>query len=269
MPELPELETYRTLLSERIVGKTISAVEVSREKTINVAPDLFEKSLLGTKCNSINRRGKHLIFRLATGQALLLHLMLGGFMYYGSKEDKLQRTAQVTLTFGRDQLFFHGLRLGFLHLLNEAELLRELSNLGPEPFDPTFTLSRFDQMLGSKKGALKSALVDQQFIAGIGNCYADEICFAAGVLPKRKIPTLSLGEVAALYQAISNVLQEATRLGGYMERPLYHGDSFTGGYNVNCKVYDRPNEPCLRCGHPIVQDELSSRKVFYCPQCQK
>ncbi|MFS0557591.1 Fpg/Nei family DNA glycosylase [Brevibacillus sp. 179-C9.3 HS] len=267
MPELPEMETYRRLLQERIGGKTITATHVQREKTINLPPAEFARLLQGNRLTLVDRRAKHLLFHLESGHVLLLHLMLGGFLYLGSAEDKLKRTAQVTLSFGELILYFHGLRLGYLHLLTNDQIDEKLAPLGPEPLDPTFTFTRFTELLADKRSVLKTALVNQHWLAGIGNCYADEICFHAAILPTRMIPTLSLEEQKRLYHSMQTVLQEAIRFGGYMQ-PLYSGDSLTGGFDERCKVYDRGGEPCPRCGQPIEKSELSSRKVFACTNCQ-
>ncbi len=269
MPELPEMETYKRLLSERVIGRPITDVQVEREKSINVPVIRFSQTLTGSTITTIDRRAKHLLFRLHSGNVLLLHLMLGGFMYYGTSSDRLERTAQITLSFGDDKLYFHGLRLGYLHLLTDEQAEAELSDLGPEPLDPSFSAEQFHQLLKKKRGALKTTLVDQHVLAGIGNCYADELCFHARILPTRRIPTLTPQEVEQLYKSMRTVLQEAVRYGGYIERPLFRGDTLTGGYNDRCLVYDRGNEPCVRCGTPIVQSELSSRKVFFCTNCQQ
>lgn len=268
MPELPEMENYRRLLHERVVGRPITDVQVEREKTINLPVPDFATHLRGNSFTAIERRGKHLLFHLQSGRVLLLHLMLGGFLYWGTEEDKLDRTAQVALSTGARILYFHGLRLGYLHLLTREEADERMSHLGPEPLDPSFTADAFSRLLKQKRSALKSAWVDQHLLAGIGNCYADEICFRARILPLRRIPTLSPEDIGRLYEAMRTLLPEAIRYGGYMETPLFREDRLTGGYNERCLVYDRGNEPCPRCGHPITQDVWSSRKVFYCPHCQ-
>jgi len=268
MPELPEMETYRLLLHERITGRSVTGAEVEREKTINLPVPAFREAVTGSSILAVERRAKHLLFRLSTGQVLLLHLMLGGFLYCGTAADRLDRTAQVTLSFGEDKLYFHGLRLGYLHLLTEQQAEMELADLGPEPLAPSYSLQTFQDHLRNKRSVLKTALVDQTFLAGIGNCYADELCFHAGLLPTRRIPTLSEADGERLYHSMRTVLQEAIRYGGYMEQPLYQGDTLTGGYNNRCLVYDRGGQPCVRCSRPIIQSELSSRKVFYCGHCQ-
>jgi len=268
MPELPEMETYRRLLAAELAGRVITQTEVQREKSLNVPVPAFLSAVNNTTLTTVERRGKHVLFQLHSGHVLMLHLMLGGFLYLGTTVDKLDRTAQVTLTFGDRVLYFHGLRLGWLHLHPAASAQKLLAGLGPEPLAPDFTEERFRQIVANKRGMVKTTLVDQQVIAGIGNCYADELCFAAGILPMRKWPSMQPEEFTALYRAMQSVLREAIRLGGYMEPPLYRGDTQTGGYNHHCLVYDREGEPCPRCGQPIIREELASRKVFYCRGCQ-
>ena len=268
MPELPEMETYRRLLHEQICGAVITSTAIQREKTINLPPAQFGQLLQNNRLTLIERRGKHLLFHLQSGHVLLLHLMLGGFLYLGTAEDKLARTAQVTVFLGERVLYFHGLRLGYLHLLTPDQIDEKLAPLGPEPLNREFTLTHFEKLLEEKRGVLKAAMVDQQWIAGIGNCYSDEICFHARILPTRRIPELTAPERSTLYHSIQEVLAEAIRFGGYMEQPLYRTDELTGGFDERCQVYDRGGEPCLRCGQPLTKDELSSRKVFFCTHCQ-
>ncbi|MBD0379372.1 bifunctional DNA-formamidopyrimidine glycosylase/DNA-(apurinic or apyrimidinic site) lyase [Paenibacillus sedimenti] len=268
MPELPEMETYRLQLTPLIQGMTITGVEVTRPKSLNVEPERFAQALTGSRIVRIDRRAKHLIFLLATGEVLLLHLMLGGSLFYGSAEEKPDRTAQVVIDFGTKNLYFIGLRLGYLHLHKLADLESLLSKLGPEPLESDFTFDEFQQVLKGKKGSLKVTLVDQTVLSGIGNCYSDEICFYAGLLPIRKVPSFNIEELNRLYQAMRTVLHEAIGYGGYMDSPLFAGDRLTGGFDARCRVYDREGEPCMRCRHPLIKVEVSSRKCFYCANCQ-
>jgi formamidopyrimidine-DNA glycosylase len=269
MPELPEMENYRTLLEQQIVNRTISDIQINREKSINVPIENFRQKVIGQHVNSIGRRGKQLIFELENGYRLLLHLMLGGILYVGTEEDQPKRTKQIIFDFGKKELFFIGLRLGYLHLLTETELKEELEKLGPEPFDPAFTLEKFLSMVKGKRGMLKTTLLDQKFIAGIGNCYSDEICYDAHLLPMKKCNELSAKQQENIYFSIRKVLKRAFQLGGYMDLPLYKQDNLTGGYNDNCLVYDREGEQCHRCGNTIIKEEISSRKCFFCPECQE
>ncbi|MFC0214695.1 Fpg/Nei family DNA glycosylase [Paenibacillus chartarius] len=270
MPELPEMEHYRRALFPLVAGKPITTVRVEREKTVNVPPDAFCRLVLGGVMSTVERRAKHLLFPLSSGLTLHLHLMLGGSMFYGTEEQKPDRSAQVTLGFADGkQLYFHGLRLGYLHIHDPAALQEALGKLGPDPFDPSLTPQRFAELLRRKRGTLKSVLVDQAaVVSGIGNCYSDEICFAAGLLPTRRTGELDAGETRSLYDAMRHVLRTATERGGYMDVPLFAGDTLTGGFDPLCAVYDRKGEPCIRCGSPIAFAEVNSRKCFFCTQCQ-
>jgi formamidopyrimidine-DNA glycosylase len=267
MPELPEMENYKKQLHRLIHGKKVTDVEIQRPKSLNVAPELFTKEVVGTSIKDIERRAKHILFHLSSGKILLLHLMLGGSMFFGSVEDKPDHTAQVTLSFGDKHLYFTGLRLGYLHLHTIDEVDELLDKLGPEPLDPGFKLPGFKSLISAKTTNLKVTLVDQSFLSGIGNCYSDEICFDARLLPARKANSLSPKEQVQLYDSMLSVLKEAIKYGGYME-PLFVGDKVTGQFDSMCKVYDREGEPCTRCGRPLIKMELSSKKCFYCSNCQ-
>lgn len=270
MPELPEMENYKMLLNQKITGSHISAVQVNREKSINVLPEVFINKVQGQKIIKIERRAKHLLFFLENGNILLLHLMLGGWMYYGTEEDKPKRTIQIQFTFGNSHLYFIGLRLGYLHLYSSKEEVdKELAELGPEPLDTKFTLESFHSLISNRRGRLKTKLVDQEWISGIGNCYSDEICFHAGLLPSRSLEDIESTEINQLYQSIQYVLRDATKHGGYMDNQLFKGDILTGGFNNLCKVYDCEGQNCPRCGTKIIKNTLASRKTFYCPNCQK
>jgi formamidopyrimidine-DNA glycosylase len=269
MPELPEMEHYRNLLNQRIAGQIITEIQVNREKSVNVDPALFINTVVNQKILTVDRRGKHLLFHLGNGQVLLLHLMLGGWMYFGTEEDKPKRTIQVRLSFGNHHLYFIGLRLGYLHLYSEPDVHKELSSLGPEPLQAEFTVQEFLKLLGNRRGKIKTKLLDQEFIAGIGNCYSDEICYHAGIKTKRPIEDICEAERKQLYHSMRHVLWDALKFGGYMENPFYQGDNVTGGYNHRCLVYDREGETCKRCGGTIIKEMISSRKTFFCPNCQK
>lgn len=269
MPELPEMETYRKLLNEKITGKAITNIEVNREKSINISSLEFVQEIKGKQIIKIERRAKHLIFRLNSGKNLLLHLMLGGWMYIGSDNDSPERTKQVILSFGDIKLYFIGLRLGYLHLLNEQDLSQKLSDLGPEPLDTMFTFNHFQNLLQYRRGRLKMILINQKIISGIGNLYSDEICFEAKIKPTVTADSLDKDNIVSVYNSIHTVLQNAVSLGGYMETPLFIGDELTGGYNEHILVYDREGEKCGRCGGTVIKIELNSRKCFYCPDCQQ
>ncbi|WP_068781571.1 Fpg/Nei family DNA glycosylase [Paenibacillus sp. GM2] len=269
MPELPEMENYKVQLSQHILDLSITAVTVNREKSINVEAEAFRSGLLGRQVVFVERRGKHLLFHLDNGRRLLLHLMLGGLMYLGSFEDRPKRTTQIEITFGPDLvLYFMGLRLGYLHILSAKEAEEALAHLGPEPLGRRMNEEKFISLLQHRRSSLKTALVNQDIIAGIGNCYADEIAFAAGLRPSAKLQNFDTADFSRLYHAMCEVLVKATEAGGYMEMPVFKGDTLTGGSNDICEVYDRGGETCSRCGDQIVKTEMGGRKVFYSPGCQ-
>ncbi|MBB6669172.1 bifunctional DNA-formamidopyrimidine glycosylase/DNA-(apurinic or apyrimidinic site) lyase [Cohnella nanjingensis] len=270
MPEWPEMETYRRLLSPLVSGQIIANAVVHRDKTINEPPETFASALSGRRILYVERRGKHLLFHLDDGYRLLLHLMLGGYLHYGANAPKEDEHYQVILTFGDgNRLFFGGLRLGFLHRLSAKIAQEQLRALGPDPFDARLTQAAFKTRLAKRRGKLKPVLVDQKFVSGIGNCYGDEICFEAGVKPDAAIPQLAEETKDRLYLAMREVLTEAAANGGYMDRPLTQDDTLTGGHDARCKVYDREGEACPRCGGTIRLETLAGRKMFYCPDCQR
>lgn len=289
MPEMPEMETYKRLLIPRMVGQIITDVQVTRENSVNIPVADFVRKIKGKKVKAIRRRAKHLIFGLDSGDCLLLHLMLGGLLFWGREEDKPERTDQVRLSFGDEHLHFIGLRLGYLHLLSAVEVKERMLKLGPEALDTSdegigktagessrpgtaksgLSETDFAKLLAGRRGKIKPALTDQSFIAGIGNCYSDEICFAARILPARSIKSLQPAETSVLYRSMAEVLTEAVNEGGYMDMPLYVGDPLTGGFDSRCRVYDRAYEPCVRCGAPLVRRDIGSRKSFCCESCQR
>ncbi|WAH36933.1 DNA-formamidopyrimidine glycosylase family protein [Alicyclobacillus dauci] len=176
MPELPEMETYRSLLLQTVVNQRVTVAHVQREKSINVPVTEFKRRVEGRRIGNITRRGKHILFWLDSQDILLLHLMLGGWMYYGTMADKPDHDSQVDLTLENDHtLFFLGLRLGYLHVIDMPSLTERLRDMGPEPLDPAFTADDLRTALTHKRGSLKSALTDQHCISGIGNRYSDEI----------------------------------------------------------------------------------------------
>jgi len=270
MPEYPEMEHYRTQLSALLGGRKITGAVVNRAASINEPADAFASALEGRTILFVERRGKYLLFHLDDGNRLVLHLMLGGWLAYGEQGPKPDSHFQVILTFDNGQsLYFGGLRLGYLHRMTAKAALEIMKELGQEPFDPRLTLEAFRKRLSGKRGKLKTTLTDQKFLAGIGNCYSDEICFDAGLHPAASANGLAEEESERLYRSIHKVLTEAKEAGGYMDHPLTAGDRLTGGFNDRCRVYDRENEPCVVCGTPIKHETLAGRKMFYCPHCQK
>lgn len=269
MPELPEIENYKSHLQRLIGGKTITDVEINREKSINFPTGQFKEQIINQSIMDIDRHGKALFFRLSTGQRLFLHLMLGGKLYFGTNEDVPEHSKQVIVTFGHASLFFIGLRLGYLHLITSNEYDKHIKNLGLDALNGHFSTETFTKALRRKRSSIKTILTDQKFIAGIGNRYSDEICFAAECDPRKKGHEFSEYEGNRILVAMNQVLKEAIQFGGYMDMPLFQGDKLTGAYAEKMKVHGRAEEPCLRCGTKIKMVEISSKKTCFCPVCQR
>lgn len=265
MPELPEMETYKTLLQQLIGNQTIDAVEINREKSINVPTKQFAEKIVNRKIETIERRAKYLIFRLQHGNGLLLHLMLGGWMFYGKEDERPNRTVQVALSFDKHQLYFIGLRLGYIHLLTRELIEQEFHRLGPEPLEPNFSIDAFLTIMKNRRGSLKTTLMNQEIIAGIGNRYSDEILWHAQLLPDRKVNELKTEQQARLYESMRFILQQGIKQGGYMQ-PLFNGDIKTGNYKMF--VHGHEGKACPRCGTPIVNKVISSRNTYFCKNCQ-
>lgn len=270
MPELPEMEHYRSQLSPLLCGQRITGATVNREATINEPSDVFTAALIGKVILFVERKGKHLLFHLDDGHRLHLHLMLGGWLAYGEQGPKKDSHFQVILTFGNGfSLYFGGLRLGYLHRITAKAAIEQLKELGPDPFDPRLSLEAFRKRIAGKRGKLKTTLTDQRFLSGIGNSYSDEICFDAKIHPAAAANGLDDSQVERLYNSMRKVLAVAKEAGGYMEHPLTPDDTVTGGYNEQFRVYDRKGEPCYECGTEIKFETLTGRKMFYCPHCQR
>lgn len=269
MPELPEMEIYRTHLERHALARQILAVEIGREKSLNVPASEFAAALEGQSFTAFSRRGKHLVFHLSDGRYLLNHLMLGGAIFCGAPDEARNRTFQVILRLDDGQaLYWSGLRLGWLHLLDAAGLEERTLELGVDPLSAAFTAEHVGALVHKRRGALKPLLVDQKRFPGIGNCYSDEACWEARIHPLRIAGSLSALEAEQLWAGMRQTLTQAVAMGGYTETPFVTGDTFSGGYIPHLKVYDRQGEGCRRCGAPIVLAVASGRKVFFCPACQ-
>jgi formamidopyrimidine-DNA glycosylase len=291
MPEIPEMELYKRNLNSTIQGKRISEIWVYRSKSINYEPEVFQKQLTHTMITSVDRMGKYLIFNLSNELKLLAHMMLDGRLYYLTRKNSLLERSDfedaddlrkkvaglsgkpsVVIEFEEGSLlFFCRLTLGYLRLYSEKELEPILSELGPDPLKPGFRGDEFSQLLGkaSQRGRIKPWLMQQKNISGVGNAYSNESLFGAGILPTRIIETISPSDRLKLFGALREVLEESIRCGGDMEEPFTPDDHFTGGFNPHFQVYERAGKPCVRCGTPIIKEEIGGRNAFYCPQCQR
>ncbi len=273
MPELPEVETIRQGLEERVKGKRIEKVLIKNEKPIKLpSPTEFVKRIEGKVIGEIRRRGKYLILSLDSKDNLVIHLKLTGRLLYSQKREEPDYTRIIFIFQDQTQLSFTDIRgFGGLWLASDEELgmVASLQNLGPEPLEKDFTVNRFKELLKGKRGRIKPLLMDQTFIAGIGNIYAQEALFLAGIHPKRSPSSLIDKEIESLYNNLLSVLQEAISYGGSSVDAYVDLNGKKGSYESHLRVYGRAGKDCSRCGAVIERVKMAGRGTYFCPHCQK
>lgn len=270
MPELPEVETVRRELEKRIIGKVFASPTIYFPKRIKSDISVFSSRIADKKILSLSRRGKFLIFHLSMGWKLLFHLRREGKLYVVGQEGYSLSHLSLFLPFkdGKDALAFYDVRkFGVCYLLREEEE-GPLSLLGKEPFD--FTDDGFFSLLHGKRGRIKEVLRDQKTVSGIGNIYADEICFAAKVSPFKKANILSKEETSSLLQNAKEILSKAIKEHGSTVRSYKASQKVTGSYQSFLKVYGREGKDCLVCKKTKIRKRsLDGRGTCFCPYCQK
>jgi len=288
MPELPEVETIRRDLEKEVVGKRVKTVEVTGERTTrrHSSPDDFVARIEGRKITGVTRKGKYLLLSLdvpvgdggaaTPGDTLVVHLgMSGQLLRAKSAKDELAKHTHVVITFTQaGQIRFVDPRtFGELFVTTADELesvVPELAHLGFDPLEDVMSWNRFGDMLHNRHMKLKPLMMDQKFLAGIGNIYADEILWAAGLRPDRGSDTMSSQEVRRLYRAMVETLQEAIKHRGSSLADEQYRDLFgeIGDFQNQHKVYDREGQPCRRCRTPVIRLKAQGRSTFLCGQCQ-
>jgi len=278
MPELPEVETIRRDLDKEVVGKRIKLVEVTGQRSIrrHETKESFASRLEGRRITGVQRRGKYLLVRLDEGDVLVVHLgMSGQLLRAKSPKEPMEKHTHVVLTFtqGGQLRYVDPRTFGelFVTAADEVEqVVPELAHLGFDPLEDVMSWTRFGELLQARRAKLKPLLMDQRFLAGVGNLYADEILWAAGLRHDRSSDSLSSQEIRRLYRAMSETLQEAIKHRGSSLADEQYRDVFgeVGDFQSLHKVYDREGQPCRRCRSPIVRIKAQGRSTFMCPQCQ-
>jgi formamidopyrimidine-DNA glycosylase len=287
MPELPEVETVRRGLAPRLTGSVITDVDQRRPDLRFPFPEKMAERLIGAEILSVSRRAKYLLLPLSSGETLLAHLgMTGRFTLSGREEVRPgafyapdpppgHEHLELTLRSGGGEAFrltyADPRRFGFIELLPTEEAARSprLGHLGPEPLRGELTAGELKARLAGKKTPLKSALLDQRVVAGLGNIYVCEALFRAGLSPKRQAGSVGEGRSAALTEAIHAVLAEAIEAGGSTLRDYAGADGEKGSFQQRFDVYDREGEACRRCGAEVKRLVQSGRSTFYCSACQR
>lgn len=281
MPELPEVETVVRDLRPQLSGRRIESVQLTRDPAIRArlvrhpSPGQFVRRLRGRTITSVERRGKYIVMPLDhDGQRLVVHLgMTGHLRVWEPEETPVKHTHfRALLDSGLELRYDDQRQFGRLLLGKPDELIGARAfpaRLGPEPIHGDLTEAEFDKLIRARRRPVKSALLDQSFLAGVGNIYADEACFRAGIRPSRWTNRLTVRERRALYSAIQEVLEHSIAARG--SSVINYVDAFgvRGANQEQLLVYGRRGQPCLICGTPLQGTRLAGRGTVYCRKCQR
>ena len=271
MPELPEVETTRRGIEPHVVGRPILEVVV-RERRLRhpVSADL--ETIVGRSPASVRRRAKYLIVDLDQGGALLIHLGMSGSLRITDAAEAYRKHDHIALNLqGGTQLRYHDpRRFGiFLHLASGDPLTHDLlRSLGPEPLSDNFTPDHLRGHCRNRKAAIKTVIMDSKCVVGVGNIYASEALFRAGIRPGIAAKRLSGPKCARLVETIQTVLRESIDQGGTTLRDFVNSDGQPGYFRQRLFVYGRDGEPCRECDTPIRHAVMGQRSTFWCPVCQ-
>lgn len=281
MPELPEVETIRRQLVDKVRGLKIEKVDVNKPKLFIGDKD----KVIGATFTDIDRRAKTLIFRLDNGYSMLAHLKMSGQFIFVDSSGRYggghpvppmnspvpnSSTHVIFHLCNKSILYFNEIRqFGWIKVLDKKELDKELEKLGPEPLSADFTYPVFKNLIKNRfRTKIKQALMDQSLIAGIGNIYAAEILYYAGVKPDRTISTLTNSELVKIFDGIKKILPEAIKYQGTSADAYVTLSGEKGDYESRLKVYGRAGQKCA-CGGVVKKIKLGGRGTYYCPACQK
>jgi formamidopyrimidine-DNA glycosylase len=271
MPELPEVETTRRGIRAAVVGRTIRAFEL-REPRLRwpVEPHLA-RVLAGQRVLDVRRRAKYLLIELERG-TLIAHLGMSGSLRImpAASARLLHDHYDLVLDSGQCLRFNDPRRFGSLHwCTGDPQAHALLADLGPEPLEPAFDAGHLARLARGRKVAVKLFLMDQRVVVGVGNIYASEALFRAGVRPRRAAGRLRRSEWERVAEAIRAVLSDAIRQGGTTLRDYVNADGTPGYFRQELYVYERTGEPCRRCSTPIRHVAQGQRSTYFCPACQK
>lgn len=270
MPELPEVETVRRSIAPHLTGQQIVRVVVRQPRLRWPVPEELASELTGQTVRRVDRRAKYLLLRTDAG-VVLLHLGMSGRLRLLPAETPLVKHdhADLVLASGQCLRFNDARRFGALLWAREPpERHPLLRALGPEPFDEGFSGAYLRQQARGRGAAVKTLIMDNRVVVGVGNIYANESLFAAGIHPLRPAGRVTEAEYARLATAIREVLSEAIRQGGTTLRDFVGGRGEPGYFQQQLQVYGRPALACPRCGQPIQRCRIGQRASYFCPHCQ-
>jgi formamidopyrimidine-DNA glycosylase len=266
MPELPDLESIRAVLVQRIVDVPILSAAVLRPLVVrNMLGGELNDGLAGRRFTDVRRRGKFLLLPLDDGNHLVVHPMLAGRLRYGPPlaRDRTRDALAIRFADGAELRYNDARDMGKVYLVATLDQVPTFAELGPEATDPALTLELFRERLRPRRGEIKGALVDQTFVAGIGNAYADEILWRAQIYPFRRRTSLGQEEIATLYDAMRAVLAEAIAT-----LAVRVGEDIDKEVRDFLVVHGKPGQPCPRCGGTISEVKQAGSATHFCRTCQ-
>lgn len=269
MPELPEVETIANGLNSRVAGDVIESVWIgSRTQPLKSSPREIARVLEGSSIERVQRVGKHIVAYLSNGKGAaewVIHLGMTGRMLVTEPSQEIEKHTHLIakLASGRELRFIDPRMFGKLQVLSG----KSFKAPGAEPINAD--REHFVKLFKGRKTPIKSALLNQALLSGIGNIYADESLFRAGVRPRRRAASLTRGDLLRLYDSIQEVLAEAIALGGSSVSDYVDANGNEGFFQLQHRVYQRTAEPCLVCKTPIKRVVISGRSSHYCPKCQR
>ena len=276
MPELPEVEHVVRALRPRIVGRRIIATEVRLPKLISpTSPALFNRNLKGSTITGVSRRGKFILIELDNERVLAVHLRMTGKFLYLSIDDVLPKHAHAVFYFDNDRrfVFCDQRKFGVMKLVARSQLVKTkgISELAPEPFSDEFSLTYLKETFARSRRSLKTLLLDQTKVLGLGNIYAAEALFRAGVNPFKPASELSSRRIPRLHHAIRDVLRAAISGSSTSRIKLENPNGFSYGeaFGKVWQVYEREGDPCFKCGARIRRETHGGRSTYWCPRCQR
>lgn len=272
MPEIAEVETVRRTLNKNILNKKIVDIKVLYPKMIENDIDYFKKNLINKSFININRRGKWLIFELSDFY-LISHLRMEGKYFIKLRFDKIEKHEHVIFTFDDNStLRYHDTRkFGRMKLILKEEFANceEINKQGYEPMDKNLTKEYLFQKLGKKNIAIKTALLDQTIISGLGNIYVDEVLFLAQINPLRIAKNINIEECQKIIDAANKIIPKAIIEGGTTIKSYTSSLGVIGNYQNYLLVHKKENKPCVNCNTLIKRVKVNGRSTYYCPNCQK
>ena len=267
MPELPEVETIKKALEPFLVGRTFSGVRITDTRPIQrLSMDEFCSGLVGRKITGLSRRGKYLIIGLSGGGNLIIHLRMTGALLWNPNEEERFTRLEFSFDGGGRLIYTDVRRFGTMYLTSDPNEV--VAKLGIEPLSRRFTPISLAGMLKSRSLPVKSALLKQEHIAGIGNMYADEALFVAKIHPQQRADSLTSAQINRLYGAIKKVLKQGIKNQGASVRNYRGPDGSKGRAHEEFCVAHREGSPCPVCGSPVKRIVVGQRGTYYCPRCQ-